>query len=34
MFLGPIMFWGWMITALLIWALIPGYDFLNAYVIK
>lgn len=30
MLLGPVMIWGWFITGLLIWALIPGLDFLNA----
>lgn len=31
--LGPVMLWSWMISALLIWALIPGLDFLNSLVI-
>ncbi|WFD34067.1 hypothetical protein MCUN1_000899 [Malassezia cuniculi] len=31
--LGPVMVWSWLISALLIWALIPGLDFLNSLVI-
>lgn len=31
--LGPVMLWSWMISALLIWALIPGLDFLNSLVV-
>ncbi|OCF31244.1 Na+/H+ exchanger AnNHA1 [Kwoniella heveanensis BCC8398] len=31
--LGPVMIWGWMISALLIWALIPGLNFLASLVI-
>ncbi|WWC88415.1 uncharacterized protein L201_003326 [Kwoniella dendrophila CBS 6074] len=31
--LGPGMIWGWMISALLMWALIPGVNFLGALVI-
>ncbi|PWN40494.1 hypothetical protein IE81DRAFT_219083 [Ceraceosorus guamensis] len=31
--LGPVMIWGWMITGLLIWGLIPGLDFLNSLVV-
>ncbi|WFD30924.1 hypothetical protein MSPP1_001950 [Malassezia sp. CBS 17886] len=33
MLLGPVMLWGWLISAMLIWALIPGLDFLNSLVI-
>lgn len=33
MLLGPVMFWGWMVSSLLIWALIPGLDFLAAMMI-
>ena len=33
MLLGPVMLWGWLITGLLIWALIPGIDFLAALMI-
>ncbi|CCU97427.1 unnamed protein product [Malassezia sympodialis ATCC 42132] len=33
MLLGPVMLWGWLITGLLIWALIPGIDYLSAYVL-
>lgn len=32
MLLGPVMVWSWFISSLLIWALIPGLDFLNSYV--
>lgn len=32
MLLGPVMLWGWLISSLLIWAFIPGLDFLNSYV--
>nr|ODN82429.1 Na+/H+ exchanger AnNHA1 [Cryptococcus depauperatus CBS 7841] len=31
--LGPAMIWGWMISALLIWGLIPGLNFLASLVI-
>ena len=33
MLLGPVMLWGWLITGLLIWALIPGIDYLSALMI-
>lgn len=33
MLLGPVMIWGWMVTAGLIYALIPGLDFLNSMVV-
>lgn len=33
MLLGPVMLWGWLITGLLIWALIPGIDYLAALMI-
>lgn len=33
MLLGPVMLWGWLITGLLIWALIPGIDFLASLMI-
>ncbi|WFD06492.1 hypothetical protein MVES1_001837 [Malassezia vespertilionis] len=33
MLLGPVMLWGWLISSLLIWALMPGLDFLNSLVI-
>lgn len=32
MLLGPVMVWSWIISSLLIWALIPGLDFLNSCV--
>ncbi|CDU23067.1 related to Na+/H+ antiporter AnNHA1 [Sporisorium scitamineum] len=31
--LGPVMAWGWLITACFIYALIPGLDFLNSLVV-
>ncbi|WVQ96326.1 hypothetical protein IAU59_003430 [Kwoniella sp. CBS 9459] len=31
--LGPVMVWGWMTSALLIWGLIPGLNFLASLVI-
>ena len=31
--LGPCMLWGWMISGLLMWALIPGLNFLSSLVI-
>ncbi|SOV09001.1 related to Na+/H+ antiporter AnNHA1 [Ustilago sp. UG-2017a] len=31
--LGPVMAWGWLVTAGLIYALIPGLDFLNSLVV-
>ncbi|WVQ85812.1 hypothetical protein IAT38_007980 [Cryptococcus sp. DSM 104549] len=31
--LGPCMLWGWMISALLVWGLIPGLNFLASLVI-
>ncbi|OCF75432.1 Na+/H+ exchanger AnNHA1 [Kwoniella mangroviensis CBS 8886] len=31
--LGPCMLWGWMVSALLMWGLIPGLHFLGALVI-
>ncbi|KAJ1020085.1 hypothetical protein NDA16_004365 [Ustilago loliicola] len=31
--LGPVMAWGWLITAASIYALIPGLDFLNSLVV-
>ncbi|WVW84938.1 hypothetical protein I302_106974 [Kwoniella bestiolae CBS 10118] len=31
--LGPCMIWGWMVSALLMWGLIPGLHFLGALVI-
>ncbi|ODO10668.1 hypothetical protein I350_01265 [Cryptococcus amylolentus CBS 6273] len=31
--LGPCMVWGWMISALLIWGLIPGLNFLASLVV-
>nr|XP_018262109.1 Na+/H+ exchanger AnNHA1 [Kwoniella dejecticola CBS 10117]OBR84267.1 Na+/H+ exchanger AnNHA1 [Kwoniella dejecticola CBS 10117] len=31
--LGPCMVWGWMVSALLMWGLIPGLHFLGALVI-
>jgi NhaP-type Na+/H+ or K+/H+ antiporter len=31
--LGPCMVWGWMVTALLIWGLLPGHNFLSSLVI-
>ncbi|WVR06563.1 hypothetical protein IAU60_003594 [Kwoniella sp. DSM 27419] len=31
--LGPVMIWGWMVAALLIWALVPGLNFLASLVI-
>ncbi|KAN0062189.1 hypothetical protein ACQY0O_005368 [Thecaphora frezii] len=31
--LGPVMAWGWLITGLLIWALVPGLDYLTSLVI-
>ncbi|SPO32210.1 related to Na+/H+ antiporter AnNHA1 [Ustilago trichophora] len=33
MLLGPVMAWGWLITACFIYALIPGLDFLNSLVV-
>lgn len=33
MLLGPVMLWGWIITAAFIRALVPGLDFLNCLVI-
>ncbi|PWN53343.1 hypothetical protein IE53DRAFT_295345, partial [Violaceomyces palustris] len=33
MLLGPVMIWGWMVTSLFIYALIPGLDFLNSMVV-
>lgn len=31
--LGPVMIWGWLITALFMYALVPGLDFLNSLVV-
>ncbi|TKY87777.1 hypothetical protein EX895_003358 [Sporisorium graminicola] len=31
--LGPVMAWGWLITACFIYALVPGLDFLNSLVV-
>ena len=31
--LGPVMAWGWLITGLLIWAFVPGLDYLTSLVI-
>lgn len=31
--LGPCMIWGWMVSALLIWGLLPGQNFLSSLVI-
>lgn len=31
--LGPVMIWGWLITAAFMYALIPGLDFLNSLVV-
>ena len=33
MLLGPVMLWGWLVSGLLIWALVPGLDYLAALVI-
>lgn len=33
MLLGPVMAWGWLISACFIYALIPGLDFLNSLVV-